>query len=99
LQVDRPNPFFREGTVLKGHEFHYSRILPDGDVPPTAFSVLRGTGCYDGRDGVISGNVLAGYIHLHAAAAPEWAQGLLDAAQRYSKKNEFEVFENADLSK
>jgi len=27
LRVDRPNPFFAVGTTLRGHEFHYSRIV------------------------------------------------------------------------
>lgn len=82
LAVDRPNPFFPEGQTLRGHEFHYSRIIPDGDLPPTACAVRRGAGCYEHRDGVIVGNVWAGYTHLHALATPEWAQGLVNAARR-----------------
>jgi len=84
LQVDRPNAFFPEGSSLKGHEFHYSRILLDGAQPPTAFSVMRGAGCFAGRDGVVAGNVLASYVHLHAAASPEWVTGLLEAARRHA---------------
>jgi cobyrinic acid a,c-diamide synthase len=99
LQVDRPNPFFPEGTVLKGHEFHYSRILLDCSGPPTAFSVTRGAGCFAGRDGVVAGNVLASYVHLHAFASPEWARGLLDAAGRFARKNEFEVSKSVDSTK
>ncbi len=102
LQVDSPNPFFPEGTVLKGHELHYSRILLDGNGPPTAFSVIRGTGCFAGRDGVVAGNVLASYVHLHAAAAPEWARGLLEAARRHAgrpaRESKLEVLKNADLA-
>ncbi len=84
LVVDRHNPFFPTGLTLKGHEFHYSRIALAGNLPPTACAVRRGTGVGDGRDGVISGNVLAGYTHLHALATPEWAAGLLAAARRYA---------------
>jgi cobyrinic acid a,c-diamide synthase len=84
LEVDRDNPFFAAGTVLRGHEFHYSRILLDGEPPVTACAVRRGTGCYGRRDGVIAGNVWAGYTHFHAAATPEWAQGLLRAALRFA---------------
>jgi cobyrinic acid a,c-diamide synthase len=92
LAVDSPNPFFAQGTVLRGHEFHYSRILLDGAPPPTAFSVSRGEGCFGRRDGVIAGNVLASYIHLHAAATPEWAAGLVTAARRpVDHRSEFEV--------
>jgi cobyrinic acid a,c-diamide synthase len=84
LAVDRDNPFFAAGTVLKGHEFHYSRILVDGEPPATACAVRRGTGCYGRRDGVLTGNVWAGYTHFHAVATPEWAQGILRAAQRFA---------------
>jgi len=79
LHVDRSNPFFPIGTRLRGHEFHYSRIVLDGDAPPTACSVSRGVGCFSGRDAVLQDNVWATYTHLHALATPEWAQGLLGA--------------------
>jgi cobyrinic acid a,c-diamide synthase len=99
VRVDGLNPFFAEGAVLKGHEFHYSRILPGGATPRTAFSVIRGTGCFAGRDGVVAGNVLASYVHLHAAATPEWARGLLEAARRRAPDHEFGVLGNADSRK
>jgi len=83
LCVDRPNPFFPAGLVLCGHEFHYSRIS-FGDKPvATACAVLRGTGCFQQRDLIVTQNVMAGYTHLHALATPEWAKGLLDAARRF----------------
>jgi cobyrinic acid a,c-diamide synthase len=84
MVVDTPNPFFSLGVELRGHEFHYSRILLQGDIPPTACSVTRGTGSYPGRDGIIMQNVWASYAHLHALATPQWAVGLLAAARRYA---------------
>ena len=84
LLVDTPNAFFPLGTILRGHEFHYSRILPAGDLPATACAVRRGTGCFEGRDGILAGNVWASYTHLHALATPEWEQGMLRAARRFA---------------
>lgn len=86
LRVDRPNPFWPEGTELRGHEFHYSRIT-EGERPATACAVTRGSGCYDRRDGVIAGNVWAGYTHLHATGTPQWAPALVRAAQNYITGN------------
>ena len=84
LQVDTPNPFFSVGSMLRGHEFHYSRIAPQSDWPSTACEVRRGTGCFRGRDAAILKNVWASYTHLHALATPEWAQGVADAARKFA---------------
>ncbi len=84
LTVDGPNPFFSQGTRLRGHEFHYSQVVLWGEPPPTACAVERGTGCFPGRDAVVAGNVWASYTHLHALATPEWADGLVAAARRYA---------------
>ena len=86
LVVDRVNPFcLPVGQRLRGHEFHYSRIVPDEHLSQTACAVLRGSGCYSRRDGVIAGNVWASYTHLHAIATPEWAHGLLNAARCHAE--------------
>jgi cobyrinic acid a,c-diamide synthase len=83
LRVDRPNPFLPQGTELRGHEFHYSRIA-NGEQPETACAVLRGSGCDHGRDGVIAGNVWASYSHLHATGSLEWTRALVCAARRFA---------------
>jgi cobyrinic acid a,c-diamide synthase len=83
-KVDRQNPFFPVGLELKGHEFHYSRVLPASPAPPTACAVERGTGCFEGRDGVIANNVWAGYTHIHALGMPAWADGLMRAAAAHN---------------
>ena len=84
LSVDASNPFFAQGTTLRGHEFHYSRPVEGSQRPPTACAVLRGSGSFAGRDGVVVSNVWASYTHLHALGAPEWAGGFIRAAQRQS---------------
>jgi len=90
LSVDEPNPFFPVGTHLRGHEFHYSRMLVQEQPPVTACSVLRGSGCWRGRDAVITRNVWASYTHLHALATPEWAPGLISAARRFALAHDSE---------
>ena len=81
LLVDRPNPFFTQGLVIKGHEFHYSRIVEDDAPAMGTCAVLRGIGCGQKRDGLVQGNVWASYTHIHALGTPEWARGLLTAAK------------------
>jgi cobyrinic acid a,c-diamide synthase len=79
--VDRANPFFAEGTVLRGHEFHYSRIVPGDDALDLALQVRRGAGSVSGRDGLVKGNVFASWIHLHALGTPGWADALVARAR------------------
>ncbi len=84
LQVDTENAFFPVGTTLRGHEFHYSRIVPQLDWTATACAVRRGAGCFRGRDAAIIKNVWASYTHLHALATPEWAKGFVSAARKFA---------------
>ena len=77
---DRTNPVLAEGTELRGHEFHYSRLHgADGDVP-TVLRLDRGVGVGGGRDGLQVGRTVAAYTHLHALGTPSWAEGLVAAA-------------------
>ncbi|MFO7693703.1 MAG: cobyrinate a,c-diamide synthase [Vicinamibacterales bacterium] len=78
-QVDAANPFFPVGTRLRGHEFHYSRIVGTAAIR-SAMQLDRGTGIGAGRDGFVQGSVWASYAHLHALGAPEWAPGMVAAA-------------------
>ena len=80
VTVDRDNPYFSVDTQLRGHEFHYSRVV-DGVGLHSVFDVGRGTGSLAGRDGLVIGNVLASYIHIHARGTPQWAPGVLRRAR------------------
>jgi cobyrinic acid a,c-diamide synthase len=82
IVVDQPNPFIKAGAVLRGHEFHYSR-LENTDGIKTVFRVRRGTGVGAGRDGLIYKQTLASYLHIHALGTPEWADGLMIAANNH----------------
>lgn len=87
LRVDTVNPFFATGTILRGHEFHYSRIVGNCALA-TACAVRRGEGCSAGRDGLLVRNVFAGYTHLHAVGQPAWARGLIEAARKFKIERE-----------
>jgi cobyrinic acid a,c-diamide synthase len=82
LEVEEENPFYAVGRVLKGHEFHYSRVLSleEGRVH-FAFRVKRGTGIKNKQDGLCYKNVLATYSHIHALGCEEWAEGMIRKAR------------------
>jgi cobyrinic acid a,c-diamide synthase len=74
------NPFMVAGTVIRGHEFHNSRITNWQGELATAYRLARGNGLGGGRDGLIHRNILASYTHLHAAGSSGWAEGLVAKA-------------------
>jgi cobyrinic acid a,c-diamide synthase len=83
LEVKRQNPFFESGAMLRGHEFHYSRIVNISELPETVFGMHRGVGIDGKADGLVYKNILASYTHLHALGTPEWAPGLVNKAREY----------------
>ena len=92
-QVEKKNPFFPTGTVLRGHEFHNSRLIAlstNGSkiALATAYHLLRGNGIGESRDGIVYRNVLASYTHLHCGGAPDWARGLVRRAKQYRESRQ-----------
>jgi cobyrinic acid a,c-diamide synthase len=73
-RVQRPTPIARPGTVLRGHEFHYSELSPPGDALLLEGRFGGGAGGYASR------TLLATYLHLHLAATPELAERFVGAA-------------------
>ncbi|MES0446272.1 MAG: cobyrinate a,c-diamide synthase [Desulfobacterales bacterium] len=87
VTVEEQNPYFKVGAQLKGHEFHYSRVLDwRGDDKDLVFAMKRGTGFINKRDGVRYKNVLATYTHLHALGTPSWAESMVRNAISYQNK-------------
>ena len=76
-------PFFREGEILKGHEFHYSRIADFAGDISFAYSLQRGVGISDHRDGFISNATLASYMHLHFAGSRDFLKSFIAACASY----------------
>lgn len=65
-------PFGDAGTILKGHEFHYSRIssaLQDGDSRVYALTDRKGGDA--GTEGYVVRNTLGSYVHAHFGANEE----------------------------
>ena len=64
---NRSTPLGPVGTEARGHQFHYSRLESLG---PLTYSAELEHGDDRYPDGLISGNLLAGYAHLHFASNP-----------------------------
>jgi cobyrinic acid a,c-diamide synthase len=89
VEVELDNPFFPPGTVIRGHEFHHSRLENiDENKISFAFRVTRGWGVDGSRDGAVYKNVLACYNHLHALSFPDWAVSLVNRALEYKLRKQ-----------
>jgi cobyrinic acid a,c-diamide synthase len=78
VSVERENPYYPAGTEIRGHEFHYSRVLRwSGAQDDFVFRMRRGVGIHGDRDGILHRNVLATYTHIHALGNPGWASALV----------------------
>jgi cobyrinic acid a,c-diamide synthase len=71
------NPVAAAGTVLRGHEFHYSQVTPAGD----ALGLASRFG--SGREGHASPTLLATYVHQHLGADPGPAERFAAAASHH----------------
>jgi len=81
VTVDSENPFYPVDMKLRGHEFHYSQVLEwRGSDQDMVFSMQKGRGIINKRDGVCYRNVLATYTHVHALGVPQWAEAMVRAA-------------------
>jgi cobyrinic acid a,c-diamide synthase len=89
LESVQPNPFYRVGQTLRGHEFHYTYLESStADDLTFAFRVHRGHGFDGQRDGLCSHSVLALYTHVHALGTQSWAPSLVQAAVRFKEGEE-----------
>jgi cobyrinic acid a,c-diamide synthase len=89
VTVENENPFYEVGAEIRGHEFHYSRVLHwSGDEKDLVFRMQRGVGITKDKDGICYKNVLATYTHIHALGIPHWARALVRNAIAYRKKKQ-----------
>ncbi|WP_150275214.1 cobyrinate a,c-diamide synthase [Paenibacillus tepidiphilus] len=73
----------REGECLRGHEFHYSEMIYDGEAPGTfAYSSTGRTGTRP--EGYAAGNVLAAYTHIHLASYRPAGLRLVEACRNFA---------------
>ena len=77
----RPSVLGQNGFTIRGHEFHYSRLVPEGPLE-YACELTDACGLAKGQDGLMADNVVAFYTHLHFASQPQVAKALCASACR-----------------
>ncbi|MCA1961956.1 MAG: cobyrinate a,c-diamide synthase [Desulfomonile sp.] len=73
VALTKDSLFGTEGSILRGHEFHYSELV--GDPTDTGEWTTTYRIRYRRKDewitaGFQKGNILAGYVHMHFASKP-----------------------------
>ena len=87
-----PNPTNKDSSWLhlsrpiRGHEFHYSRLVNLETDLTYLYDIHRGAGMGDGKDGILYKNMIASYTHLHASAVPEWAESFVAISKKWKKE-------------
>ncbi|MCP8308356.1 MAG: hydrogenobyrinic acid a,c-diamide synthase (glutamine-hydrolyzing) [archaeon] len=78
------NPLSRVNDVLRGHEFHYSKILEIPRDVKFAYRMKIGIGIGGKQDAWLEHKVLASYMHMHFAYQPKLVKNFLRACEDYS---------------
>jgi cobyrinic acid a,c-diamide synthase len=76
------------GSMLRGHEYHYSELLGDPTADrqwTTSYRVKRRLSEAEESEGFQSGNTLASYIHLHLASRPDSVERFVAACHAAPK--------------
>lgn len=83
--ITTPNhPFLPSGILIKGHEFHYSKIDKLNNVT-YGYKIRRGKGIDGSNDGICIKNTIASFLHINVASIPNFAVDFLNLI--FSKKD------------
>ena len=80
IELTQDCPLGTRGTTLRGHSFHYSRII-NQPTAPTSYRVRYSLSGKQQDEGFTYRNVLASYIHLHFRTAPDVARHFVELAR------------------
>jgi cobyrinic acid a,c-diamide synthase len=83
VRLCRDTVLGRCGSVMRGHEFHYSEIAAPLPAAPDAYRVAGRDGKEKALEGYVSHRTLGSYIHLHWGSAPQAAAAFVESCRDY----------------
>jgi cobyrinic acid a,c-diamide synthase len=86
LQISQPCVLGKVGVNVRGHEFHYSLVEPTGELQ-YACRLTDAQGQSKGQDGLVVGNTVGLYSHLHFASQPKVAASLIASARLNAQRS------------
>lgn len=75
----KKHPFLPPNSVIKGHEFHYSKLNEISNAN-FGYKIRRGKGIDGSNDGICINNTIASFLHIHIASNPNFAVDFLKLA-------------------
>lgn len=76
----------RRGSMVRGHEFHFSTLKEIPGDAEFVYEMKRGIGVRDGWDGWTCYNTLASYMHTNFACDVHMAERFVESCVDYSKR-------------
>jgi cobyrinic acid a,c-diamide synthase len=86
LRISQPCVLGEIGVTVRGHEFHYSLVEPKGRLQ-YACTLTDAQGKSKGQDGLVVGNTVGLYAHLHFASQPKIAASLIASARMNGQRS------------
>jgi cobyrinic acid a,c-diamide synthase len=84
VRLHRPTVIGETGTVLRGHEFHYSELTESPEAGETVYRIADRHGVQNVAEGYQLRQTLGSYIHLHFGSAPQAAEAFVACCHGYS---------------
>jgi len=91
IALTRDSLFGRVGTILRGHEFHYSELVGDPTENgqwSTAYLMRHRRTEKSVSEGFQRGRVLASYVHTHFASSPGSTEHFVSLCRAASREGE-----------
>ncbi|ADL12378.1 cobyrinate a,c-diamide synthase [Acetohalobium arabaticum] len=82
-EVKEDNILLNQGDKVRGHEFHYSRLVSLPEDTTYAYRLTGGKGRDNRAGGILKDNLLASYLHLHFASNPAVIDNLIDSCLKF----------------
>lgn len=78
----RDNIICRKGDIIRGHEHHYSRVIPEYHGDTCAFELTRRNTRRSHYGGYADKNILASYLHINFYGNENLAENFLQAIRK-----------------
>jgi cobyrinic acid a,c-diamide synthase len=88
ISLTRDTIIGARGLILRGHEFHYSELVPSDGMVATVYRITDRAGMDKHPDGYCIHRTLGSYNHLHFGSQPDSAVGFVENCRLYRRERQ-----------